>query len=203
MKNAAVGFRVHSGWSAVVVVSLELSLPKVLRRERLQLVETYSFKFRQPYHTADKMRGQNAVAFIAGVRSEAEGMANRFLRGIQRELKMEGYALDRGGLILASGRALPELEKILASHALIHTADGELFREAIRAACKRCALNVTAVKEKELMNEGATMFSIRPPDLLRQITEMGKPFGPPWSQDEKLATLAAWLALRGTETPLL
>jgi hypothetical protein len=25
---------------------------------------------------------------------------------------------------------------------------------------------------------------------------LGRPFGSPWSQDEKFATLAAWLALR-------
>jgi hypothetical protein len=35
MKKVAVGFRVHSGWSAVVVVSLEKGAPVVLRRMRL------------------------------------------------------------------------------------------------------------------------------------------------------------------------
>jgi hypothetical protein len=194
MKKAAAGFRVHSGWSAVVVVSVEKGLPKALRRERLQLVKTFNLKFRQPYHTAEKMRAQDAAEFIAGVKKEAEGITNQFLRGTQRELETEGYGLYRGGLLLASGRALPELEKILTSHALIHTADGELFRDVIRVACKGCALHVTVVKEKELLNECEALFSIRPTDLLRQATEMGKPFGPPWSQDEKFATLAAWLA---------
>jgi len=36
---------------------------------------------------------------------------------------------------------------------------------------------------------------VQPAVLLRRITELGKPFGSPWSQDEKFATLAAWLAL--------
>jgi hypothetical protein len=28
-----------------------------------------------------------------------------------------------------------------------------------------------------------------------RVTDLGRPFGSPWSQDEKLATLAAWLTL--------
>ena len=38
MKQAAVGFRVHSGWSALVTVSLENGSPTVLSRERVHLV---------------------------------------------------------------------------------------------------------------------------------------------------------------------
>ena len=67
MKKAAVGFRVHSGWTALVAVSLEKGVPTVLSRQRLQLVETFSFKFRQPFHTAETMRFKDASKFISGV----------------------------------------------------------------------------------------------------------------------------------------
>jgi hypothetical protein len=33
---------------------------------------------------------------------------------------------------------------------------------------------------------------------MRRVTELGRPFGSPWSQNEKFATLAAWLALRAS-----
>jgi hypothetical protein len=36
-------------------------------------------------------------------------------------------------------------------------------------------------------------------DLLAGLAKLGKPIGPPWSQDEKFAGLAAWLALLGGE----
>lgn len=32
-------------------------------------------------------------------------------------------------------------------------------------------------------------------DLARALIAIGKPVGAPWSQDEKLAALSAWLAL--------
>src|ERR1700692_3316748 len=109
MNKAAVGFRVHSGWTALVVVSLDKGAPLVLSRRRVQLVETFSYKFRQPYHTAEKMPVAEAGKFVSDVRSDAGSIAHRSLRAVQLELKKLGYQLDRGGLLLASGKTLPEL----------------------------------------------------------------------------------------------
>jgi len=39
------------------------------------------------------------------------------------------------------------------------------------------------------------VFRTKPKELMRRVTELGRPLGSPWSQDEKFATLAAWLAL--------
>jgi hypothetical protein len=35
----------------------------------------------------------------------------------------------------------------------------------------------------------------KPNELKRRVTDLGRSLGAPWSQDEKFATLAAWLAL--------
>src|ERR1700730_197262 len=195
MKKAAVGFRVHSGWTALVAVSLEKGVLTVLSRQRVQLVETFSYKFRQPYHTAEKMRLEDASKFISKIRTEAENLAYLSLHAVQVDLEKRGYQLDRGGLLLASGRQLPELEKILASHALIHTADGELFREVLRGASARCGLRLACTKDRELLEHCAEAFSLRPAELQRGVTKLGRPFGSPWSQDEKFATLVSWLVL--------
>jgi hypothetical protein len=195
VKRAAVGFRVHSGWTALVAVSLENGMPTVLSRRRLHLVETFSFKFRQPFHTAEKMRLGEASKFISGVKTAAERIAYRSVQSVQLDLKELGYQLDRVALLLASGRPLPELEKILQSHALIHTADGELFREVLRSASARCGLQITCSKERGLLEQCTEAFSLKAPELLRRVTELGRSFGSPWTQDEKFATLAAWLVL--------
>jgi hypothetical protein len=57
-------------------------------------------------------------------------------------------------LSIASGRPLPSLPQILISHALIHSADGELFREALLHASKRCGIESFAIKESELLERG-------------------------------------------------
>lgn len=195
MKRAAVGFRVHSGWAAAVVVSLERSAPVVLERKRALLVNTFTYTFRQPYHTVEKMPLADARKFIEQVRKEARQLAHGLIREMQSELEGLKIKLTRGNLLLASGRPLPDLEKIMASHALIHAADGELFREAIVHACARCGLKMGSVREQALLEDAETALHLKTTKLLRRVTELGKPFGSPWSQDEKFAALAAWLAL--------
>jgi hypothetical protein len=195
MKQAAVGFRVHSGWSALVTVSLENGAPTVLSRERVHLVETFSYKFRQPYHTAEKMPLEKARAFVAEVLSEAKRLATRALRSTEAELGRQGFQVERSALLLASGRTLPSLDRILLSHALIHTADGELFREALRHSSAHCGLEVTCIKERELLDRGGQTLRTNRDKLLRRLTELGSALGSPWTQDEKYAALAAWLVL--------
>ena len=200
MKSAAVGFRPHSGWTALVVVSLEKGQPVVLVRQRVHLVKVFNYSFRQPYHTAAKVPVEEGRAFITQVRTEARGLAYRALLRNQAKLREADYRLAQCGILLASGRVLPSLEKILAAHPLIHTADGELFREALVRASTRCGFQVLAVTEKELLRRASQGLELTPRRLLRRVTELGRPLGPPWSQDEKLATIAAWLALSESES---
>ena len=197
MKHAALGFRVHSGWSALVAVSLEKGAPVVLVRQRVHFVDTFTYEFRQPYHTAEKMPLDKARDFVSRMQSEARRLAHRAISGLQSDLQKQGMALKSCGLILASGNPLPHLEKILASHALIHTADGELFREAIVHASARSGLAMCTVKERELVDRAGQAFRMNSRALLERVAELGRPLGAPWSQDEKFAMLAAWLALHG------
>ena len=194
LQEAAIGFRAHSGWSAAVVVFLEKGKPVVAARKRVQLVDTFTYDFRQPYHTAKKMGVEDGRKFILRMRAEARRLTYRAFQQVQRELKEQGLHLRRVGLCLASGRELPELEKILASHALIHTADGELFRGALAEAGERCRLSVMKIREKELLERAGEVLRLKPEKVLRIATEAGRGMGAPWSQDEKFAMVAAWVA---------
>ena len=194
-KQAALGFRAHSGWAAVVAVRVDKGVPVVLARQRVHLVETFTYEFRQPYHTAKKMPPGEGREFISRMRAEARRLAYRAVRELESRTQEQGVKLTRYGLLLASGRPLPGLDKILASHALIHTADGELFREALLHASARCGLRDFRVKERELLDRAGRAFRRKPADIIRRVTELGRSLGSPWSQDEKFATMAAWLAL--------
>jgi len=196
MKAAAVGLRAHSGWTSLVVVASEKGKPAVLARQRPHLVQTFSYAFRQPYHTAERMTLDEAEDFLGRQQSEARRLAGQALEAVRRDAAQRGYQVARAALLTASGRPLPELAKILAAHSLIHAADGEFFRQALLHACKAHSLAVTAIKDRELLAAGGAKFKRGPAALARLLVELGKPIGPPWSQDEKFATLAAWLALK-------
>jgi len=195
LKPAALGFRTHSGWTALVAVCVDRGSPVVLLRRRVHLVETFTYEFRQPYHTAEKMLMGQAREFISRMQAEARRLAYRAIRELQSDFLKQRRKLTRCGLVLASGRPLPGLDKILASHALIHTADGELFREAILHASNRCGLRDFRIKERELLERAGEVLGLKGDDLMGRVTELGRSLGSPWSQDEKFATLAAWLAL--------
>jgi hypothetical protein len=195
VKPAALGFRVHSGWTAMVALAGPVSSPTILDRRIVHLVRAFTYTYRQPYHTAAKMPFADAAEFIKNARSEAEQLALAAICNLKKQLTGLDWKLSACGLMLASGRALPQLENILASHALIHTADGELFRDAIRAACRKCQLPLAELKERSAFDEAAAVLKAKANVLKRRIDAMGKPLGPPWSADEKLSALAAWVSL--------
>jgi len=167
----------------------------VVDRRRIELVKAFTYTFRQPYHTAEKMPRPDAVKFIRGVRSEAKRLALSSLRALQKDLAEGDFKIVRGALLLASGRALPGLEQILASHALIHTADGELFRDSLRAASTVSNLPLEGIREKQLFAAASKALCVQPAALQERVTALGKALGPPWTQDEKFAALGAWLTL--------
>jgi len=195
VQTTSLGFRVHSGWAATIVLCGPPDAPVVVDRRKIQLVKTFTYTFRQPYHTAEKMLRQDALKFIRGVQSDSQRLALSSLRSLLTDLAEGDFKIVRGALLLSSGRALPELEQILASHALIHTADGELFRDSLRTACARCDLPLQGIREKELFATASKALGIQAAILKRRIAAFGKSLGPPWSQDEKFAALAAWLTL--------
>ena len=122
-------------------------------------------------------------------------LAVQAFREVIGKLRKDGHEVVGCGLLLASGRPLPPLESVLASHALIHTADGEHFREAILYAARRSRLPATAVREKDVWILGCTERGATIGRLQKEISELGRPLGPPWTQDQKLAALVAWIVL--------
>jgi hypothetical protein len=196
MQTATLGFRVHSGWAAAVVLCGPMDAPVVVERRKIQLVKIFTYAYRQPYHTAEKMLRHDALKFIRGVQSDAKRLALSSLRSLQADLEEGDLKIVRSALLLASGRALPDLDRILASHALIHTADGELFRDSLRSACAARNLPLEGIREKELFTAAfSKALCVQPAALKRRIAALGKAVGPPWGQDEKFAALGAWITL--------
>ncbi len=150
---------------------------------------------RQPFHAAEGRPFAAAEDLIRRATDEATALAERAVREAAAELRAAGHEPVAGGLLLAGGRPLPGLREVLASHALIHAAEGELFRDVLRQASRACGLRVAEVKERDLDERAARWLRRSPAELRRRLAEWGKALGPPWTQDEKRAALVAWLAL--------
>jgi hypothetical protein len=189
--EAALGFRAHSGWAALVAVAGPVAGPAAVVRRRVELSRETP---RQPFHVAEGRPFAAAEDLIRRSTDEAVDLAERAVQEAVAELRSMGHEPVASGLLLAAGRPLPGLRHVLASHALIHAAEGELFRDVLRQASRRCGLRLFEVREREL-EERAAQLGRAAVDLQRRLAAWGKALGSPWTQDEKRAALAAWLAL--------
>jgi hypothetical protein len=91
---------------------------------------------------------------------------------------------------------LPEaLEEILKVHARMHAAEGNFYRKVVATACARLGLEVHRAVERELPALAADHLGVNVGAVEARLKTMGAALGPPWSEDYKLATLAAWLQL--------
>jgi hypothetical protein len=195
--RAALGFRSHSGWAALVVVAGTPGAPVVLERRRVQTANPGIKGSIQPYHAAKEMPLAEAEAFLDRCGATTRRMAETAVREAVAELAGQGYAVAGACVLLGSGRPATGLAATLRSHPMIHTAEGDFFRGALQTACESCGLPVLGVKEKELVRQAASALSISADDLQLRVAGLGKSLGPPWRQDEKLCAIAAWLALVG------
>jgi hypothetical protein len=177
----AIGLRVHSGWAALVAVAHNGRAIEVIDRRILKVIEDGVAGAKQPYHYVEAMELAAAEKHLAKCAAASGRLATEGLRNAARDLEKRGFAVTGAAVLFASGRPLPELARTLASHALIHTAEGEFFRDVFCRACGELQIPVARVREKE----------VGEPAGLR------RPDGPPWTQDQKLAAWAACGLLSG------
>jgi hypothetical protein len=196
MKRAAMGVRMHSGWGALVAVAGDPAKIEVLGRRRIVIVDERAARAKQPYHFAAQMEVREAEQYLRKCAEESEELAAAAIGKAIEEMRERSYRITGLAMLLASGRALPELPGILASHALIHTAEGEFFRRAVWRACERLNVCVRGFRERDLDEQVETAWAGAAAGLQRRIASLGKSIGAPWTEDQKRASLAASIILR-------
>lgn len=199
MKRAAIGFRMHSGWGALVAVSHVAGTVEIIERRRIAVIEPKIPGTKQPYHFSERLEFGEAQKFLSRCFAASAHFAVVAIRECIVQLRHSDYALNGAAVVMASGRQLPPLANILASHALIHTAEGEFFREAVWKACQSLDLAVTGFCERDLNEAMAAGFGEAASKLLRQVANAGRSVGPPWTTDQKAAATAALLLLASTQ----
>jgi hypothetical protein len=194
MKCAAIGVRMHSGWGALVTVCNDAGTVEVIQRQRIAVTAPGTRGGKQPYHFAKSLELPQAEKFVGDCFVASSRLALAAIHDLVDELRGQ-YRVVGSAVLLASGRPLPPLAKILASHALIHTAEGEFFREAVSRACESLDLPVTKLRERDLDECIQTTFGKEAIRMRQQVSTLGRSVGPPWTKDQKLAAFAALLVL--------
>src|SRR5437899_4003154 len=113
MKAAAIGIRMHSGWGALVVVSNSAGAVEVIERRRIAITTPGTPGANQPYHFAEHLELPAAEKFLGSCFATSERLAFAAVRDVVGELRVCEYRVVGSAILLASGRPLPPLSKIL------------------------------------------------------------------------------------------
>jgi hypothetical protein len=197
--SCVLGLAPHSGWAAAVMLGGAAAAPRVLARERIALTEEGLAGSKQPYHALEGLPPPEARRRLEHFEASATRLAESALQTLLQRADAAGLRLRAGGILDASSRSAATLEAILASHALIHTADGNHFRAALARGCEAQGLAVVRIGKRELPARAAAVLDRTPEQLARTVAGLGADLGAPWGADQKSAALIAWLLLASPE----
>jgi hypothetical protein len=196
MKRAALGVVMHSGWGVLVAISRDADGLELLDRRRIVVADPEAPGAIQPYHHAAHLQLPESEKHLARCVAASTSLASVALSEVIRELSERHYRVVGCAVLLASGRTLPPLEKILAAHPLIHTAEGEFFRRTVILACESLKIPMSAIRERDLEERGRIAFGKTASRLQQDVATLGSTVGPPWTRDHKAAAFAGLLLLQ-------
>lgn len=191
--RAALGFSPHTGWAAVVAISGPRDSPGVAAKRRIEMAAT--FEEGAVYHAGQALPLAQAEVFIRSSERTFADAARAGIAALATELRDRGLEPIASAVLAGGARPLPPLEAILRSHALVHAAEGALYRSALARGSEESGLPVAFVPAVDLPARVARAAGIAEKKVVALLAEIGKASGKPWARDQKEAALAAWLAL--------
>jgi hypothetical protein len=181
----------------MVAVSSEQASPVlVLDRRRLEMIPGHD-PGKPPfvYHAARELPPSGAERLVRESADVSRARATAAIRMAVDEIENDQRAVVATGILVGDRALSVRLEAILRSHAMVHAAEGELFRGAIRDASEALGIPVIEVRPRDLRARAALVLGTSPDAVAPLLAQIGKAAGPPWTKDQKEACLAARIAL--------
>jgi hypothetical protein len=190
-ETAALGFRVKSGWAAVVLVSDAIDSPGLCDNRVIDLSDSRFPETRQPYHAA--MGKLETEAKEINRRTDiVQRVAKQSVTELLANYRQKGYAIARACLVVGSQL---DPATIANPHIRAHAFEGRLFDSVLEEALRAHKIRTAILVERDAYAKATAELKKSIDDLRRTIQELGRSTEAPWRGEQKLAALAAWLAL--------
>lgn len=186
-----LGFRVKSGWAAVVLLGGSRKAPRVVDSRIVALSDPAVRHSRQPYHAAFGT-AQTDKRAVARLISSIE----RFSRGTIAalvEATRDEHRLRDAGVVVSS---LTDPATIANQHMRAHASEGRLFRTVTADGLERCGVKPRIVLERDIYEALAKRLRLPLVTVKTQVSDLGADITP-WRAEQKVAAAAAWLVLAG------
>jgi len=193
-QTAALGFRVKSGWAAVVLLSDTAHSPRLSDIGRIELCDPRLPETRQPYHAAmgklemDVTKVNQRTRLVRAISQESLTKLLKVYR--QKGFRISSAALLVGSQIDPAGIANP--------HIRAHALEGQLFRSAVQQTLQDHEIRTHVLLERDAYSTVAARLKQSRDNLERAIQDLGRSVpakGGPWRAEQKLAALAALFVL--------
>lgn len=205
--QVAIGLRAFKGGAVVIALASVKNHPQILLStlltthtvgNRLSL-EPYGYAAAMVHDTPRPTLAEMAAAVTEGRTCQAKLAENGLCNIIQR-LQALGYKPTIAALLVnRAGWVTDLLEYSLAWPDHVPVAEGLAVREALRTAIVHCQLAMIEVDEKSLPDMTEQALGLSAVEIGSCLKALGATAGKPWRKEQKLACLAAWIALKSRQ----
>jgi hypothetical protein len=203
MIPTGLGFRALKGGGVVVGVAGNGTAPRVVLSTFLATAVAGDSLALEPYRVAAEMvQGlhgavpADAAAAVAEARNRQDELAAKGLDTIVGELREAGCEPVVAALLVnRAGWITDLLEYALSRPEHVRVAEGLAVRAALRFAIGCAGIEVAELDEKSLPDRAPKELGLSPADLSARLKALGTAVGRPWRREQKLACLAAWVAI--------
>jgi hypothetical protein len=192
-RPAALGFRVKSGWAAAVLLTGPARSPQLCDLRRIGLSDPRHPETRQPYHaTTGKLETDTTKINrrICVVRSIAQQSVATLIAGYR------GGRLRHQSCSACSGSQVNP-DSIANAHIRAHAFEGQLFCSVLSEALHAHRIRTEVLIERNAYAQAVVKLKESNENVRRVIQNFGQAMQGSWRAEQKLAALAAWLALSG------
>ena len=188
---AALGFRVKSGWAAAVLLTGSTRSPQLCDVWRIDLSDPRLSETRQPYHAAMGKLETDTTKINRRVRV-VRSISQQSIATLLAGYRQKGYAISRAALVVGSQ---VDPDSIANAHIRAHAFEGQLFRSVLEEALQGYRIRTEILIERNAYAQAAAKLKESNENVRRVIQNFGRAAQGPWRAEQKLAALAAWLAL--------
>lgn len=195
--RTGLGLRAQKGGAVVVAVALAADAPRLILSSFVTSHAEDDRLALEPYAVAAEAARNGSGDAAALVAKGCARQVHRAVAGL-RDLAIRPNAAAL--LVNRAGWITDLLNYSLEWPEHVPVAEGLAVRQAFRAALAELGLQSVELDEKSLYETAETRLNLLQPAIEAQLKAFGATAGKPWRKEQKLAALAAWIAIAGAET---
>lgn len=194
--NAAIGLRAQKGGTIAVALAIEAGEPRLLVSTRIETHVPGDRLSLEPYGAAAGMALSEAAAVVAEGRARQDRLAAEGVQAlVERLAAMRHRPIVAALLVNRAGwiTDLLDYSRGWAEH--VPVAEGLAVRDALRFGLRATGIALAEQDEKSLADHATATLGLSGAEIDARLKALGSAGGAPWRKEQKLAALAAWLAL--------